>query len=55
MQLHEYLDPSNRPEDCRSVGAIALGPNENELSREQKRQALESLIFIKKNMWKSKR
>ena len=30
MQAHEYSDPSNRPEDYRSVGAIALGPSENE-------------------------
>ena len=30
VQAHEHPDPSNRPEDHRSVGAIALGPSENE-------------------------
>ena len=30
VQANEHPDPSNRPEDHRSVGEIALGPSENE-------------------------
>ena len=30
MQAQEYPDTSNRPEDYRSVGSIALVPSENE-------------------------
>ena len=29
VQAHEFLDPINRPEDFRSVGAMSLGPSEN--------------------------
>ena len=30
VKAHECPDPRNGPEDFRSVGAIALGPSENE-------------------------
>ena len=30
VQAHECPDPSNRPEECRNVGAIALGSSEND-------------------------
>ena len=30
VQAHECPDPANGPEDYRSVGAMALGPSENE-------------------------
>ena len=30
VQAHKCPDPTNGPEDCRSVGATALGPSENE-------------------------